>query len=333
MRSTDKKNGGSISIEAAVGVLLISLIIFFSAGFLQYIYVYEVLENAVLKAAEDFSAYSCVFYKSGLDSLSDKVKAKVLEAVSGEGDASKFVSSIAGTAFDKLESGAFTGVLYAMIEANIDAAQESSTLKFIKIESVSLLGSEFFETGTGFTICASAKSDYIFPNFDFAGKGIDARVCIKGNGWLYGGCTRYTAEEINVWELDNFKRGVVLEEIFDSNLPLKFPTIDIFDEKTGTATMLVSIDITSPSYQKSGALKRKILEYAGKLYAFNGGECDGVSVDKNEIKERQLLVIYPENEKSADIINEMLEAANNCATKYNIKVKAKDYQISHKYGD
>ena len=85
-------------------------------------------------------------------------------------------------------------------------------------------------------------------------QGIETVCRVSGNGWLYGGTTRYTVGDINVWELSNLKRGKVIEEVFGSNLPEFFPAVDLYDERSKTVTAFVSIDVTSPHYRSEANL-------------------------------------------------------------------------------
>ena len=321
---------GSISIEGAITSVFFSFTVFFLIGMLQYFCLYYMTANAAIAASEKLACDSCIFYKSGLESLKESVRRKAMDCLPEDGLSGKIANELASVAFSKIESGAWTAVMEGVLAEELEKERVKSGLPF-KAEVVSMAGSEFYERGNEFTVRVYTKSDYIFPVIFGRGNGVRAFFCLKGNGWLYGGCSRYTIDEINVWELPPLKRGRVLEEIYGSNLPSFFPVIDIIDRKTGVVTMLYSIDGTAPTYNSERELLRKVLKMAEKLAAFEEGECDGVVVKKKEVKSRKMILILPDNLNGVENAEKLLRISNECMVKCGITVEVSCYQHSYEY--
>ncbi len=99
-------------------------------------------------------------------------------------------------------------------------------------------------------------------------------------------------EEKYVWLDGNFARGRELSEIFGRNLPSNFPTIAKF--KNGRAVSITSIDPTSTTYLQPRNLRRRIVERIEKIAEFEGANWAGVDISLNDIKAREVLIIFPE---------------------------------------
>jgi hypothetical protein len=97
----------------------------------------------------------------------------------------------------------------------------------------------------------------------------------------------------SVWDLGPGERGFAIESQLGGNLPASFPTIDIFDTGTGTATSIKSIDLTAPTYQNPSALTSTINGYVDKVAAFNGDSWGGVEISPSQVSVRQLQLAIP----------------------------------------
>ena len=290
---------GSISIEGAITSVFFSFTVFFLIGMLQYFCLYYMTANAAIAASEKLACDSCIFYKSGLESLKESVRRKAMDCLPEDGLSGKIANELASVAFSKIESGAWTAVMEGVLAEELEKERVKSGLPF-KAEVVSMAGSEFYERGNEFTVRVYTKSDYIFPVIFGRGNGVRAFFCLKGNGWLYGGCSRYTIDEIN-------------------------------DRKTGVVTMLYSIDGTAPTYNSERELLRKVLKMAEKLAAFEEGECDGVVVKKKEVKSRKMILILPDNLNGVENAEKLLRISNECMVKCGITVEVSFYQHSYEY--
>lgn len=321
---------GSVSIEAALILPLVTGLFFVFMSMIQAMCFKAAVSNAALTVAQKISADSVIFYKSGFADLKENVRNKALAALPDDGVAGEISYSLGSVAFSKLESAAWSAVVAPILENEIEKEITKTGLS-MDLLNVSLAGSVFYEEGNAFELRVRCSTGYLFPMILRKGKGVETVCCVKGNGWLYGGTTRYTVNDINVWELSNLKRGKVIEEVFGSNLPEFFPVIDLFDSRSGTATVFVSIDITAPYYEKESSLRKTVFSYASKLKNFDGGECDGIRIEPGEVKYRKILLILPDNAADGKYANVLLDLSVECTMKYNVSVESTFYQHSGVY--
>ncbi|MBP1587349.1 MAG: hypothetical protein ILO53_02980 [Clostridia bacterium] len=319
---------GSISIEAALTLPLVAGTFFLFICVIQSLCLHAAVSNASLTVSEKIAADSVIFYKSGFNNLKDGVKKAALSLLPDDGVSGAISQSLGDVAFGKLESAAWSAVLTPILEREIKKEIEMTGIK-MELRGVSLAGSSFYENGNEFELRVRCGADYILPMFFTRGKGIETTCCVKGNGWLYGGTTRYTVADINVWELSNLKRGKVIEEVFGSNLPEFFPVVDLYDSKSKTVTVFVSIDVTAPYYSNESNLRRALFSHCGKLKDFEGGEAEGVKIDAKDIKHRKILLVLPDNASDIAYANTLLNLSIDCGLKYNVTVEAVFYQHSY----
>jgi len=99
------------------------------------------------------------------------------------------------------------------------------------------------------------------------------------------------------WKMPPLKRGERVDGGFDrGNLAYNFPTIDLWDVKTGEATSIKSIDLGTQTYRNLNAMDRQIAGYIDELAKYKG--TDGkpwgkVNIDPQEIKSRTLILVAP----------------------------------------
>ena len=319
---------GSVSIEAALCSVLISIVFILMLSILQYVYIYYAATNAALKAAQELSCYSSLLHESGLDSLSDTVKNRLLQKTGVyDNETLAPMASIANHAFDLIDASVYNAALKTMISDYLCSLYESGELLF-PIETVSLLGSKYFEDGSGFSLNLTCRSKFIMPIPFVGAEGCSVNVCVNGNGWMSAGTSKYSAEDIEVWGLSNFKRGKVLEEVFGSNLPYDFPVADIYNKEEKSITAILSIDHTKDKYIKKGALSETIMKEAKELIGFCGAEAGGVSIKETDYMYKKLLIIMPLNSLSPAQSIETATAAAYCNTK-GIDVEFEYYQTSN----
>lgn len=109
--------------------------------------------------------------------------------------------------------------------------------------------------------------------------------------------------DISVWELGDFERAevIVKRENIPNNMPLNFPAIRGFDEKTGVASNYNTIDLNREEYHNNGgkmgtALKRKLK----KIQKFENAKQGDVSVDVQQIKAVDYYVVIPKDVSPED---------------------------------
>jgi hypothetical protein len=117
--------------------------------------------------------------------------------------------------------------------------------------------------------------------------------------------------------LGNFQRGLKIRSLFGANLPNGFPVISKFD--SGTATLIKSMDLTAESYQDSGIVRDKLIEYIAKLAAYSGQPepwgSDGITIRSEDIERKELLLVIPENPVAPEVIRAVEECGAYAALK------------------
>ena len=74
------------------------------------------------------------------------------------------------------------------------------------------------------------------------------------------------ANKNDIWSLSNFDRGDAFREQYGANLPKTFPVIDSVDG--GDITAIRSIDLTSPYYQDTSNIQKKIRDDINSISRF-----------------------------------------------------------------
>jgi hypothetical protein len=98
-----------------------------------------------------------------------------------------------------------------------------------------------------------------------------------------------TSEQI--WKLDPFRRGRIVEKKLGQNLPNSFPTIDRFSD--GVATSIKTLDLGAKTYQRISALKRTVTRYIDDLAGFRGAELGETRIRLADITARSLDLAVP----------------------------------------
>ena len=145
--------------------------------------------------------------------------------------------------------------------------------------------------------------------------------------------TETQKEDGKVWELGNFERGRFLLSKFGGNLPDTYPVITKWEN--GSASMLKSMDLTSPTYGGSKQTEQKIRQYIRDLANFEGTDKpwgkDKVFIEKGSIHSKELFLIIPENTPSEAY--SALESMKREAAEKGITMRWETYEVSHKYED
>ena len=104
-------------------------------------------------------------------------------------------------------------------------------------------------------------------------------------------------EKNEVWELDNFQRGKILRNEHGGNLPANYPVIASWENNMATA--IKSIDLTAPSYQKDGSVKKTISGYIRDFADFDGTDKpwgkDKIDISRGMIHRKKLIIVIPGN--------------------------------------
>lgn len=116
-----------------------------------------------------------------------------------------------------------------------------------------------------------------------------------------------------VWDLSPMERGKVIENIFGGGLPEFFPVIDAFDEISGNAALIMSIDTSLPYYESGTQIKNIVFENIKELAAFKYGKYEEYIITDKDIESRELIVVIPENQlndKQSDSFIDCIGFAN-----------------------
>lgn len=97
------------------------------------------------------------------------------------------------------------------------------------------------------------------------------------------------------WPFGPSPRGFAIEARLGGNLPASFPTIDRFNDTTGVATSIKSIDLASKTYQNPARLEALVTRYIDKTGDFYGADWGGKLIREFDIPSRQLLVAITRN--------------------------------------
>ena len=103
----------------------------------------------------------------------------------------------------------------------------------------------------------------------------------------------------DIWSMSNFDRGDAFREQYGANLPKTFPVIDSVDG--GDVTAIRSIDLTSPYYQDTANVQKKIKDDIRSIGGFEpqSAVINGQTYTVDHIDSRHLMVIIPENSGAA----------------------------------
>ena len=133
----------------------------------------------------------------------------------------------------------------------------------------------------------------------------------------------------NIWSLSNFDRGDAFREQYGANLPKTFPVIDSVDG--GDVTAIRSIDLTSPYYQDTSNVQKKIRDDINSISRFEpqSAVINGKTYTVDHVDSRHLTVIIPEN--SGPEGREAVEELKGYAFIHGVILDICEYGTSEKY--
>lgn len=133
----------------------------------------------------------------------------------------------------------------------------------------------------------------------------------------------------DIWSLSNFDRGDAFREQYGANLPKTFPVIDSVDG--GEVTAIRSIDLTSPYYQDTSNVQKKIRDDINSISRFEpqSAVINGTTYTVDHVDSRHLTVIIPENSGQAG--REAVEELKGYAFVQGVILDICEYGTSEKY--
>lgn len=136
-----------------------------------------------------------------------------------------------------------------------------------------------------------------------------------------------------IWMKGNFERGLELRSEYGGNLPVSYPVIARFEN--GTAVSIKSLDLTAPDYQISGHVCDKIYGDIDELARFQGTDApwgsDGIWIKGDEVQNRELLIIIPEN-STGEAYNELMACMSYAASNH-VTIRVEKCGNSYRYAD
>ena len=245
---------------------------------------------------------------------------------------------IAGGSFNDAKTQLFTPVVKLYMKKYLVAGSESDAderLISLNIaggfDGLDFSGSSFLADG-GENIDIIVKYNIrlplpiqLIPEFQLVQRA-KARAWLGGDepGDTYGG------EADSIWSLSNFQRGLKIRSLFGANLPSNFPTIAKFEN--GRAVMIKSMDLTAVSYQSGDSAYKTLKSYVDELAAYKGQEkpwgSGGTVIRRDEIKEKELLLVIPENQLS-EANERLLADMAKAAPAHGITLTVERYGTKH----
>ena len=136
-------------------------------------------------------------------------------------------------------------------------------------------------------------------------------------------------EKDDIWSLNNFERGEAFRDKFGANLPKTYPVIDSVNG--GEVTSITSIDLTSPYYQDTSNIEKKIMSDIKELKNFEPQtvKINGQNYSVDRVDSRHLKVIIPEN--SGPIGKETVEKLKGYAFVQGVILDVSEYGTSERY--
>lgn len=133
----------------------------------------------------------------------------------------------------------------------------------------------------------------------------------------------------NIWSLSNFDRGDSFRELYGANLPKTFPVIDSVEG--GKVTAIRSIDLTSPYYQDTTHIEKKIISDIKAIKGFEpqSARINGKTYSVDRVDSRYLKVVIPKN--SGSIGRETVENLKGYAFVQGVILEIDEYETSEKY--
>lgn len=300
---------GAITVEAAIVLPTIILLIVFFSFLIKLYYTYEVMQQAISEASKSMGVYSLLYYNTNAEELMGGIEefcssdqmSKLIGNPELEGLVAQFGSDINDYVRAQVVLVPFSKVL---IKQNIlgkqynDVDKRLSGLGIVNgFKGIDFSKSRMLADGQSIDIVAQYNFRFpflsqILPPFEIEQ---NASSCAWGGAEGIDTEGSETDENVNsnsVWDKDKIERGQEIRKLEGANLPSKFPTIAKL--QNGTAISIKSMNIDEKYYQKGSNIKTKLKQYIDKLAQFNGGKSGGTTVGTSDFSRKELVLVIPE---------------------------------------
>lgn len=250
-------------------------------------------------------------------------------------------SALVSEASDELNRQMFKLVTKPMIAGYIgsDSSGKSADerLKALRVigglDGLNLDSSSFFEDGVTVDLVVCYTIDPLLPIDIMPDLNLSNRAYVRGMSGK-SAFERKSSEKKDdektesVWDMESdVKRGTEIQKQQNvRNLPDKFSVFSAYDKKSGKATAEQSIDLREASYQSVSGIKGVISRKCSKMENYKTTTYDGVTVDANAIKSKELIIYIPSSTKDRSIDRTAYDKAVKEVQKNypGIKIKTKE---------
>ncbi|NUM46266.1 MAG: hypothetical protein HUU38_16305 [Anaerolineales bacterium] len=133
-----------------------------------------------------------------------------------------------------------------------------------------------------------------------AGGTVAAAACSDGDCGNEAAAIQQTAQ--SVWDLNPFERGREIETMLGHNLAQNNPVIDYWNNVTGLARSIKSIDLGAQTYQSISRLTSTVQGYINTLANWSGNQSwAGVDIYSTQVTTRELLLAIPTGATQAQL--------------------------------
>lgn len=294
---TKNNDKGSISIEAAILMALVTMIILFFISVMQIVAARNILEVSLIRTGDMMCKWAPIYKYL----IADNVDAAITEGLSEElseklpKEVEEILLNVINLSNIKQDSMDYIYgyIAQSITQKSIDEAPLVHE-NFIKINNLNLYRSSFFEDDSNvIRLVATSEVETFLP--------FKSKVYFKINCGAWGkGVLPHTSIENDkesntdsVWKRDNYSRGIIIRELYGGNLPETFPVISAYEN--GTIKMIKSINHTTPSYSDGKMLVKTVKQMLDSLATFNGKSWGGIEIKKSDIKMKIFVLVMPEN--------------------------------------
>lgn len=215
----------------------------------------------------------------------------------------------------------FDAVVRPMMAGYIGADSKGnsadSRLKALRVigglKGLDLSSSSFFEDGKTVDIVVCYTIDPLFPIDIMPEMNLANRATVRGMSGksVFERKPGEKKQESSIWDQESdVNRGKEIQkQQHVRNLPDTFPTFSAFDPSSGTATAEMSIDLREASYQDVSGLKGTINKKCRKIEDYETKTREGVTVKKEDIRQKVLIIYIPSTTKERKIDKSQYEQA------------------------
>ncbi len=305
---------GSITLEAAIFLPVFIITIMTFIFIIKIYYTNEIMQQAITGACNEMSVYSLLYYETNAEEIigglekftnSDKVSDKL-----GDTFLTSLVQQMGKDATDYIRAQVvLVPIAKVLVKKNLEVSYYSDVDERLKglnlkdgFDGIDFTSSRMLADDKSIDIVVSYEMKFPFLSQLFPGIKITqtASTCIWAgeNGVREAEEETEEKDEASVWDMNNLERGREIRKLQDANLPYNFPTIASF--KNGRATSIKSLNIDEAYYKNSSNLKKKLMLYIDKLEEFEGGKSSTVTIEGSQIRTKELRLVIPETELSAN---------------------------------